>query len=299
MLKVYPYKERASHNDQTNMKSTSCQFAIGLDYGTNSVRAVIVDLADGTEVTNTVHDYPSGDEGVLLDPTDPNLARQNPADYIEGFYRSVGSAVRAAKKDRGFKPENVVGIGPEQMVVVDLDGNRVEGDLAPSSDTPTHVILYRSFPEIGGVTHTHSRFATAFAQARREIPCLGTTHADHFCGSVPVTRPLREDEVAGGYEANTGRVIVERLAGLDPVTMPAVLAAGHAPFTWGTTAQASVQNALALEAVAEMALWTGRIDPEAPELEDYVLRKHYERKHGPAAYYGQTAAPAPTGSYPS
>ena len=212
--------------------------------------------------------------------------------------------VSGIDRDRGLvviKPSGVAydQLQPEQMVVVDLDGNRVEGDLAPSSDTPTHVILYRSFPEIGGVTHTHSRFATAFAQARREIPCLGTTHADHFCGAVPVTRPLREDEVAGGYEANTGRVIVERFAGLDPVTMPAVLAAGHAPFTWGTTAQASVQNALALEAVAEMALWTGRIDPEAPELEDYVLRKHYERKHGPAAYYGQTAAPAPTGSYPS
>jgi len=176
---------------------------------------------------------------------------------------------------------------PKHMVVVDLDGKRVAGDLNPSSDTATHVLLYRHFPAIGGVTHTHSRYATMYAQARQEIPCLGTTHADHFFGPVPVTRPLTADEVAADYEGNTGRVIVERFANLDPSAMPAVLVAGHAPFTWGTTAEGSLHNAVALEAVAEMALGTFRIDPGAPTLETYVLEKHYQRKHGPAAYYGQ------------
>jgi L-ribulose-5-phosphate 4-epimerase len=175
----------------------------------------------------------------------------------------------------------------DQMVVVDLDGQVVEGDYRPSSDTPTHVLLYRHFGGIGGVTHTHSRYATMFAQARREIPCLGTTHADHFFGPVPVTRPLREDEVRSDYEGNTGQVIVERFADLDPVAMPAALVAGHAPFTWGKNAADSVKNAIALEAVAEMALGTWHIDGDAPALEAYVLEKHYRRKHGPDAYYGQ------------
>ena len=152
---------------------------------------------------------------------------------------------------------------PEQMVVVDLDGNPVEGDLRPSSDTATHVLLYRAFSEIGGVTHTHSRYGTVFAQSRREIPCLGTTHADHFHGSVPVTRALTEEEVNAAYEANTGQVIIERFADLDPVAMPAVLVAGHAPFTWGPNPRASVRNAVALEAVAEMAFATQLIAPGA------------------------------------
>ena len=177
---------------------------------------------------------------------------------------------------------------PADMVVVDLDGQVVEGDLRPSSDTPTHVLLYRHFTGVGGITHTHSRHATMFAQARREIPCLGTTHADHFFGAVPVTRPLTAAEVDADYEGNTGQVIVERFAGLDPRAMPAVLVAGHAPFTWGKDAAESVKNAVALEAVAEMALGTWILNPQAPRLEDYVLDKHYQRKHGPNAYYGQT-----------
>lgn len=176
---------------------------------------------------------------------------------------------------------------PEQMVVVDMDGQVVEGALRPSSDTPTHVLLYMQFEGIGGVTHTHSRHATMFAQARVEIPCLGTTHADHFHGPVPVTRPLSEPEVAGAYEAHTGHVIIERFADLDPVATPAVLVAGHAPFTWGKTPAESVKNAVALEAVAEMALGTRQICPDSPLLEPYVLDKHYQRKHGPDAYYGQ------------
>jgi L-ribulose-5-phosphate 4-epimerase len=176
---------------------------------------------------------------------------------------------------------------PEHMVVVDLEGNVVEGDLRPSSDTPTHVLLYKSFPGIGGITHTHSRYATIFAQARMEIPCLGTTHADHFYGSVPVTRPLTENEVLEAYEANTGHVIIERFAGIDPLAMPAVLVAGHAPFAWGKNAAKSVENAVALEAVAEMAWGTRQLVSPPPELESYVLEKHYRRKHGPDAYYGQ------------
>lgn len=176
---------------------------------------------------------------------------------------------------------------PEDMVVVDLEGNVVEGKLRPSSDTPTHVLLYRHFESIGGITHTHSRFATMFAQARSEIPCYGTTHADHFAGPVPVTRPLSKREVEEDYEGNTGHVIIERFAKLDPTTMPAVLVAGHAPFAFGKSAAKSVENAVALEAVADMALGMLRISPDAPPLEDYVLEKHYRRKHGPDSYYGQ------------
>jgi L-ribulose-5-phosphate 4-epimerase len=176
---------------------------------------------------------------------------------------------------------------PEHMVVVDLDGNPIDGTLRPSSDTPTHVLLYKHFDAIGGITHTHSRHATMFAQARAEIPCLGTTHADHFHGSVPVTRPLSKEEVDEAYEAHTGRVILDRFADLDPVAMPAVLVAGHAPFAWGKDAAESVKNAVALEAVAEMVIGTRQIDAGAPTLEPYVLDKHHQRKHGPNAYYGQ------------
>jgi L-ribulose-5-phosphate 4-epimerase len=176
---------------------------------------------------------------------------------------------------------------PKQMVVVDLEGKVVEGNLKPSSDTPTHVCLYRNFPQIGGITHTHSRYATAFAQARREIPCLGTTHADHFRGAVPVTRPLAESEVAGDYERHTGDVIVERFQALDPTATPAVLVAGHGPFAWGGDAGKSVENAVALEAVAEMAMASLLLNPQLTELESYLREKHFLRKHGVDAYYGQ------------
>ena len=175
----------------------------------------------------------------------------------------------------------------DDMVVVDLNGKVVDGDLRPSSDTATHVLLYRQFDQIEGITHTHSTHATAFAQARVEIPCLGTTHADHFYGAVPVTRPLTEQEVQQGYEQNTGLVIIERFRDLDPMSMPAVLVAGHAPFVWGTSPGHSVRNAVALEAVATMALATRAVCPQPPVLEDYVLQKHHDRKHGKRAYYGQ------------
>jgi len=203
--------------------------------------------------------------------------------------------VSGIDRDRGLvviKPSGVpyAELQPRQMVVVDLSGNVVEGDLRPSSDTPTHVALYRAFNNIGGVVHTHSRSATIFSQARREIPCLGTTHADHFHGPVPVTRSLTEQEVAEDYEGHTGSVIIERFTGLDPDAMPAVLVAGHAPFAWGGTVEKALENAVALESVAAMALGTWSINSAAPELESWVLQKHYQRKHGPAAYYGQSAA---------
>jgi L-ribulose-5-phosphate 4-epimerase len=176
---------------------------------------------------------------------------------------------------------------PQHMVVVDMDGRLVEGDLRPSSDTPTHLALYRHFTEIGGVVHTHSKYATAFAQARREIPCLGTTHADHFHGPVPVTRTLTAEEVEKAYEANTGNVIVERFSKLDPLEFPGVLVSGHGPFTWGSDAAAAVTSAVAMEAVAEMAISTLALNIKALPLESYVLEKHYCRKHGVNSYYGQ------------
>jgi len=176
---------------------------------------------------------------------------------------------------------------PTHMVVVDLEGNLVEGELRPSSDTPSHLVLYRHFEQVGGIVHTHSRYATMFAQARHEIPCLGTTHADHFHGPVPITRPLTESEVADDYEGHTGRVIVERFAQLNPQATPAVLAAGHGPFTWGPTVAKAVDNAVALEFVARLAIETLHINADAPPLSQAQLDKHFFRKHGPGAYYGQ------------
>lgn len=173
------------------------------------------------------------------------------------------------------------------MVILDLDGNTVEGKWRPSSDTPTHLALYRSFKNIGGIAHTHSLHATMFAQACREIPCLGTTHADHFHGSIPVTRYLNEYEVQKDYEFNTGKVIIERFSTLNPEEMPAVLVAGHGPFTWGYNPEEAVENSLVLEQVAKISLGTLRIEPGINPLPEYILRKHHQRKHGPDAYYGQ------------
>lgn len=176
----------------------------------------------------------------------------------------------------------------EDMVVVDLDGKVVEGKLNPSSDTPTHIELYKNFKDIGGITHSHSMYATIFAQACKEIPCYGTTHADHFYGSIPVTRFLTEKEVDENYELNTGKIIVERFKDLDPVATPGVLLAGHAPFTWGKTPAESVRNNLILERLAQMAYASKQINSELKELPYYIINKHYMRKHGPDAYYGQT-----------
>jgi len=179
---------------------------------------------------------------------------------------------------------------PSDMAVVDLNGKVVEGRLRPSSDTPTHLELYRKFDSIGGITHTHSAHATMFAQACRGIPCFGTTHADHFNGPVPVTRVLREEEVEHDYEANTGIVIIEQFHTLHPLEMPAVLVAHHGPFTWGTDAMDAVVNAVALEEIAVMALGSLELAPDLRPMPTYLLDKHFLRKHGPKAYYGQGRA---------
>ncbi|HWJ77880.1 MAG TPA: L-ribulose-5-phosphate 4-epimerase [Niallia sp.] len=177
----------------------------------------------------------------------------------------------------------------EHLVVLDLEGNIVEGDLRPSSDTPTHLALYRQWKEIGGIVHTHSPWATSWAQAGRNIPALGTTHADYFYGDIPCTRKLTELEINRAYELETGNVIIETLTqkGIDPVAIPGVLVTGHAPFCWGKNADQAVHNAVVLEEVAKMALHTLQLNPEVEYIDQYLLDKHYLRKHGANAYYGQ------------
>lgn len=177
----------------------------------------------------------------------------------------------------------------DDLVVTDLDGKIVEGSLRPSSDLDTHTLLYRKFPQIGGIVHTHSEFATSWAQACRSIPCFGTTHADYFHGPVPVTDPLTAEEVSGGYVRNTGAVIVRRFRAenLDPVAVPGVLVAGHAPFAWGKSAADAVEHADVLEYIARLAFRTVLLNESAGAIPEHVSRHHYLRKHGPDATYGQ------------
>ena len=200
---------------------------------------------------------------------------------VSGIDRSQGIV--------GIKPSGVSydRLTPDKIILVDLDGKVVEGDLKPSSDTPTHLELYRRFSGIGGVCHTHSENATAWAQARLPIPCLGTTHADYFYGMIPVTRSLTEDEINTDYELNTGRVIGETFTTIRPDQMPAVLVASHGPFTWGLTPAEAVESAVVLEQTAAMALKTALLRPGSEPISQTLLDRHYLRKHGRNAYYGQ------------
>jgi L-ribulose-5-phosphate 4-epimerase len=214
----------------------------------------------------------------------------------EGLVTHTWGNASGVDRGRGvmvIKPSGVpyAAMTPRMMVVVDLrTGRTAGGKLRPSSDTPTHLTLYRAFPAIGGVVHTHSPHATAWAQARRGIPALGTTHADYFGSPVPCTRALQPDEIAADYETNTGKVIVECFKDGDPLSVPAVLVACHAPFTWGVNVAAAVENAVVLEAIASMAAETLAINASACAISGALLNKHFERKHGPKAYYGQPKA---------
>ena len=176
---------------------------------------------------------------------------------------------------------------PEDMVITDLEGKVLDSPLRPSSDLATHLLLYKEFPKIGGVVHTHSEYATAWAQAGREIPAFGTTHADYFYGPVPVTEELTAQEIGGDYVLNTGVAIARRFQSLDPQAIPAVLVAGHAPFCWGAHPDEAAHNAVVLEAVARMAYFTVNLRPESPGVSQALLDRHYFRKHGSAATYGQ------------
>lgn len=200
--------------------------------------------------------------------------------------------VSGIDRDKGviaIKPSGVAydELTPDKIVLVDLDGKVVEGSLRPSSDTDTHLELYRHFPNIGGVCHTHSTYATSWAQSCLPIPCMGTTHADYFYGTIPVTRLMVPDEIDTDYELNTGKVIVETFSNIEPDQVPAVLVANHGPFTWGPTPAKSVESAVILEQVAQMALHNQMLNPPLKPISQHLLDKHYLRKHGKNAYYGQ------------
>ena len=201
---------------------------------------------------------------------------------VSGIDRESGLVV--------IKPSGIPydGMKPEDMVVVDLDGKVVEGKWKPSSDTPTHLELYKAFPQCGGIVHTHSRWATAFAQAGKPIPAMGTTQADYFYGDIPCTRPMTEEEIRGEYEKETGRVIVKTFADLDPAAIPGVLVYSHGPFAWGTDPLNAVHNAVVMEEVAFTDWHTMVLDPTLGPMQAALLEKHYLRKHGANAYYGQT-----------
>lgn len=226
-------------------------------------------------------------EQLRADVLEANLELVRRGLVIASFGNASGLA-----REQGLvviKPSGVAyaDLRPEHLVITDLDGRLVEGQLRPSSDLPTHLALYRAFPSIGGVAHTHSSFASSWAQACREIPCLGTTHADYFRGPVPVTEPMTAGEIRSEYEKNTGEVIVRRFAQLDPCAVPAVLVASHAPFCWGPTVNDAVHIAVILEEIARMAYQTVVLNPDAAPLAMDLHEKHFLRKHGPAAYYGQ------------
>ncbi len=229
----------------------------------------------------------------MLDELKRAVWRANLDLVAKGLVIETWGNASGIDRQRGLvviKPSGVLydKMKPEHMVVVSLqDGKVVEGDLKPSSDTPTHLELYRAFGGIGGVVHTHSLYATIWAQARRQIPALGTTHADYFYGPIPCTRLMRPGEIRSDYELNTGKVIVERFKRLDPMSIPAVLVASHGPFVWGETVPKAVENAVVLEQVARLALETLRLNVRVGPMQRALLDKHFLRKHGPGAYYGQ------------
>jgi L-ribulose-5-phosphate 4-epimerase len=218
---------------------------------------------------------------------DANLELVRRGLVIESFGNASG--IDRARGLVAIKPSGLPydRLTPASLVVTDLDGRIVDGRLRPSSDLPTHLVLYRAFPGIGGVAHTHSRFATVWAQAGREIPCLGTTHADYYPGPVPITRPMTPLEIGRAYEANTGRAIARRFRRLDPSAVTGVLVHGHGPFCWGDSATSAARAAYVLEELAHLAWATMALNPRAPGISAALCRKHYTRKHGPGAYYGQ------------
>lgn len=228
----------------------------------------------------------------MLEELKKRVFEQNLALVKHGLVVLTWGNVSAIDREKGLiviKPSGVSYdmMTADDMVVVDMKGKVIEGKYKPSSDTPTHLYLYEKFPEIGGIVHTHSAYATAWAQSGRSIPAYGTTHADAFYGSVPCTRALTENEVENDYELNTGKVITETFSCADYNAVPAVLVKNHGPFTWGATPEKAAENAVTLEEVAKMAFITRQIKADAPEIEQYLSDKHYFRKHGKNAYYGQ------------
>lgn len=229
----------------------------------------------------------------MLEQLKIEVCKANLKLVAEGLVIQTWGNVSGVDREGGFlviKPSGVPydAMEPSQMVVLSLEsGERVEGDLHPSSDAPTHLILARAFPHIGGIVHTHSLYATAWAQAKTDVPALGTTHADYFYGAIPCTRMMTPPEIAMDYEANTGHVILERFQNLDATQFPGVLVASHAPFAWGKSPDKAVENAVVLEQIARLASETLRIRADVEIMQGELLDKHFLRKHGPGAYYGQ------------
>ena len=237
----------------------------------------------------------------MLDNLKAQVWRANldlPEHGLVNFTWGNASAVDREKGLVIIKPSGVAygELKPEHLVVLSLEGKIVEGNLSPSSDTPTHIMLYRAFPAVGGIVHTHSPWATAWAQAGKPIPAFGTTHADYFYGEVPCTRNLTRAEIDGEYEQETGRVIVETFTDKDPVQIPGVLVKNHGPFTWGASVMEAVHHAAVLEEIAKMAYHTVALNARADEIDQALLNRHFFRKHGSQAYYGQGRGPGKTGN---
>jgi L-ribulose-5-phosphate 4-epimerase len=231
-------------------------------------------------------------EVIVMQTLMQQVYEQNMELFRRGLVVYTWGNVSAIDRERGLvviKPSGVPyeTMRAQDMVVVDLEGKTVSGSLRPSSDLPTHLQLYRAFDQIGGVVHTHSRYATAWAQAGMPIPAFGTTHADYFHGPVPVTRPMTPEEIAGAYEKETGTVIAQAFEGINPIHVPGVLVRNHGPFAWGESCAQAVHNAVVLEELAAMAYLTRAINPLAQPAPEAIQNKHFERKHGKNAYYGQ------------